>query len=206
MPRTWKLERKGFKFMIKPDAGKDYDLSIPLLPVLRDLLEVVSTAKEARFVVNQEKVLINQKPAKRTQQTIGLFDTLSFADEHYRLTINEKNNLYLEKITAAEAKTTFSKVLDKKIMKGGKVQLNLLNGYNVTVDKDNYKVGDSVELSLPKMTVKGKKELKKGGQVLIFRGKHPGVKGTIESIKEGGITIKADKKHISTLDDYAIAI
>ncbi len=85
MPRTWKLERKNFKFMIRPDAGKDFELSMPLLPILRDVLKVVATAKEARFVINQGSVLINQKKAKRTQQPVGLFDVLSFADQHYRL-------------------------------------------------------------------------------------------------------------------------
>ncbi len=92
------------------------------------------------------------------------------------------------------------------MLKKGRVQLNLMNGYNIIVPKDNYKVGDTIELSLPEMTVKGKKELKKGGKALLFRGKHPGVKGVVEEIKDGGITLKADKKQISTLDEYVIAI
>lgn len=206
MPRTWKLKRKGIRFMIRPDAGKNFELSLPLLPLLRDMLKVVSTAKEARYVVNEGKVMINQVKAKRTQQLLGIFDVLSFEDKNYRLLINERNQLFLDEITAADAKILVTKVTGKKILKKGKSQLNLLNGYNVVVEKDAYKVGDSVELTLPKMTVKSKKELKKGSKALIFRGAHPGLTGVVEEVKEGGITLKADKKTISTLEEYAIAI
>lgn len=204
MPRTWKLERKGFKFMIRPDAGKNSDLSIPLLPVLRDMLKVVSSAKECRFVINQGLIKVNQVPAKRAQQTLGLFDVLSVKDEDYRLKINEKNQLFLDK--AKDGKHMISKVINKRILKKGKVQLNLMNGYNVLVPKDDYQVGDSVELTLPKMTVKSKKSLQKGGKALIFKGRHPGLIGVVEEVTEGGITLKADNKSISTLKEYAIAI
>jgi small subunit ribosomal protein S4e len=205
MPRTWKLLRKESKYVIRPNAGKTMDLSMPLLPVLRDMLKVCSSAKEARYAINQKLVNINHKPAKMPEQTLGLFDVLSFGGKHYNLQINERNQLVLVEISEAESKTIKTKITNKTTLKGGKVQLGLLNGYNFLVPKDDYKVGDTVVIEIPKYAVKEKKELKKGSEALIFRGKHPATTGKVEEIKDGLITINTGKHKISTLEEYAIA-
>lgn len=206
MPRTWKLPRKENKYIIRPNPGKPLDLSLPVLTLLRDILGVVSTAKEARLVINEGKIFINHKKVLMPEQTVGMFDILSFTDKHYQLIINEKNQLSVKEINEADSKTITTKIIGKTTLKKNKLQLTLLNGYNILVDKDEYQVGDTVVVNIPKFSIKTVKELKKGSKVFVYQGNHPAKVGTVEDLKGNVITIKTDKEVLSTLKEYAIAI
>ena len=73
MPKSWKIQRKGITFISKPNSGsymRKYVISV--LVLLRDILGVAKTSKEAKFIVNNKTVLINGKQTKLTANLEGL--------------------------------------------------------------------------------------------------------------------------------------
>jgi len=113
-------------------------------------------------------------------------------------------------ITKEDSNSKPCKIIGKTIIKKGKLQLNLYNGKNTIVDKDSYKVGDSVILS--EKAIKKHLKLEKGALVYLTEGKHKGVTGTLDELQHfQGLTkdrviLKVNNKKIITRKDYAFVI
>ena len=98
----------------------------------------------------------------------------------------------------------FAKIKNKTLLKKGKVQLNLNDGSNIRVDKDNYNVGDVLVLDL-KSNVLGIIKMDKGINVLLIAGKHAGKTGKVKEFDNNNIIIESGKEEIKTLRKYAFA-
>ena len=89
----------------------------------------------------------------------------------------------------------------------GKVQLNLYDGKNVTVDKDDYKVGDSVIFSLNDKKISKHLKLHKKAAVFLTGGRHIGQTGHVEDIVKDKIIYKDAKGELAeTSKQYAFVI
>jgi small subunit ribosomal protein S4e len=110
-------------------------------------------------------------------------DTLSIPKigKHFRVVPSVKG-LHLIEISEKEAKEKLASVINKRVLKGKKVQLNLHDGKNVLVDKDSYKTGDSLLLELPSNKILDHMKMESGNFCLIIHGKNSGKLAKIKKI------------------------
>ena len=145
-PRRWPVERKTETFTVKADAGPHGEAGVPVLVVLRDVLGYVDSRKEARYALNQDNVVINGTAVSDEERPVGMFDILAFTErgEYYRVFPGEGGRLALTPIDAEAAGSKLGKIVGKRHVHGGDVQMTLHDGQTLLVDEDGYDPGDSI--------------------------------------------------------------
>lgn len=209
-PRSWKIERKGKKYIAKPSPGTHKtEHSMPLSVILRDVLKYATTKREVRHILNKKNVLVDNVVRTDYRFPMGLFDVLSLKeiDENFRVVLDKKGKISIIKIGQEDSKIKPYKIIGKRKVKG-RVQLNFSGGKNILAEEDKYKVGDSVLLDLEK---NGKVleflPLSKNMVVYLTGGKHIGQTGKVQEIMGKRILYKAeDGEEIETLKEYAFPI
>lgn len=207
-PKSWPVSRKKSKWIAKPTPGAHHSgLSIPLLVLLRDVLGVVENRKEARFVITQNLVKVNNRKVKDVKLPIGLFDVISLGeqDEYYRITLTRKKKITPIKIKKKEAKLLPLKIEDKKQIKGGKTQLNFSNGWNLVVDKKKYSPGDTLIYNMSSNKISKHIPLKKGVLAFISGGKHAGQTAKVKKVNEE-IKLKSGNKTWKGIPKYTVVV
>jgi len=185
-PKRWNISKKKTAFIAKVRPGPyTKEMSLPLIVILRDQLKLVSTAKEAKSLLKEKKVLINGRPTKDLNLGLGLFDTLSIPSisAYYRIVLDYKGGLIPIKINESESKIKLLRVDNKKRLKQGLLQINLTGGRNL-LSKEKYSIGDSLLFDLEKNKVIKRLPIKEGSKVLIIKGKHAGETAILEGFKE----------------------
>lgn len=208
MPLSWKVKRKSAVFISKPNPGAHSQKSgISLVVVMRDLLKFAKTAKEVKSILNNKNVTVNGKKVREIKFNIGLMDVLSFEDikESYRMVFDNKGNLTPIRIDEKEKELLLLKVISKRKIKG-KTQLNLGEGRNILVDKDEYKTGDSVLLNIKDNKISKKYEFKEGNLALLLSKKFKGKIVKIEKISEWRIFFKEDDKEQESKKEFAMIV
>jgi len=179
-PRTWPIARKINQFVIALRPGTHpKSRSLPLAIVLRDILHCAQTVKEVRDILNKNLVKVDGKVRRDHRFPVGLMDVLSVGDEYYRILPDQKG-LFLKRIDREEAKIKLSMIKNKSCLKG-KIQLNLHDGKNIIVKKDDYKTGDVLVLDFEN-GIKEILKFEKGATALITGGHNIGSVGKIEKI------------------------
>jgi small subunit ribosomal protein S4e len=196
-PKNWPIQRKGTTFVVKGD-GK----GVPILIALRDMLKISKNKKEVKKAIHKKEILISNKLPKDEKKKIGFLDTLTIipSKKSYRLNLSEFGKFTFEEIKDIEKNKKISKIIDKKILKGKKIQLNLWDGRNFLFN-EKCKVNDSVVIDLEKNKVEKCLPLKEDSSVIVIGGKHSGKKGKIKKIKEElkMVEIESDKKIFNIL-------
>lgn len=212
-PKTWPIKKKkGIRFIARPLPGAhSLKQGITLSIVVRDILNYAKTAKELKTILNSGKILVNKEVRKTPRFSLGLMDIIEIPEtkESYVLLLNKKNKFYLQKNKNSNEK--ICKIKGKTLLKKGKVQLNLLDGINLIVDKDVFKVGDSVVLDLQNHKIKKHLKLEKGATIFLVSGKHLGSVGVVEDIQQSEfekpkLIFKTKKEKFETLKEYAFVI
>ncbi len=176
-PRSWAIPRKTDFWVVKPSPGPHpIERSVPLALLLRDMLRVCDTAREARYILNERSVKVDGRVVTDPKFPVGLMDVLSLEEtkSHYRMLVDTRGRLTLVPIDAAETKWKLCRIEDKTTVRGGKIQLHLHDGRNVLLPKDAYKTGTTLKISVPDQKVLGHYELKEGVATLITGGQHVG--------------------------------
>lgn len=207
-PRSWTLLRKENAYIVNPAPGAHpKERSVPLSLLLKQLGHA-STTKEARLIMRKSLVLVDGRRITDHHFSVGLMDIVSLvgANEHYRVLIDDKARITLHKITEKETKSKPCRVLGKRVVKGGKLQLNVSGGRNILTDNKDIKTGDTVIIGLPKQTVTDTLTLEKGATILLTAGRHAGTVGTVEEINEKRIRYRVGDTSEQTLTDYAFVI
>ena len=202
MPTSWPVPRKGKgrRFVAVPSHGTSKGISVLFL--LRDVLKIAKTRKEARYMTLNAMVKINNQIRKDENFIVQVFDTISLekAKLNYKLEIvNRKFNL--SKISAKEAETKVIKISGKKILGIKKIQMNLDDGQNI-ITNEKFSVGDSIVLSTKERKIVKILPLKEGAKIEIISGKHAGEKGKLvgfNKLSRGGrdYQIKLKDKAVS---------
>lgn len=188
--QRWPIARKGRVFVAVPSHDKEE--RIPLLLVLRDILKVVGNRREAKLIIREGKVSINGKKASNDRQALGLFDIVSLDNKRSRIILQEQGKFALD-----NGEDRISKIIGKKLLSKGRVQINLHNGYNY-IARENYNVGDSVIIRENNFETI---QLKEGANVIVIHGKLAGTKGVVENIAGEFATISSKEgKHIIKLN------
>lgn len=184
MPTSWPIPRKGKgkRFVAVPSHATSKGIS--LLFLLRDILKIVKTRKEARYMTLNGMVKINNKIRKDENFPVQVFDTLNLdkAKLNYRLEIVNRK-FSLTEISAKDAENKIVKIFGKKILGVKKVQMNLDDGQNI-ITSEKFSVGDSVVLNTKDGKIMKILPLKKGAMIEIIVGKHAGEKGKLVDFEE----------------------
>ena len=184
IPRSWPLKKKAHIFTTKQSAGAhSLETSMPVITVLRDVLGICDNAKEAKRIIGNRDVLVDGKAVKNPKAPVGLMDVLSIPklDSDYRVLLTPRGKLTLVKIDKAEAAWKLCRIENKTLVKGGKIQLNLHDGRNIVLDKDQYKTGDVLKVSFDGQKVLESYALQSGAAALVSAGNHA---GQVETVSE----------------------
>ncbi|MBT4376351.1 hypothetical protein HOD29_03170 [archaeon] len=178
VPKTWPIPRKGTAFVVRFNSK-----GIPVLVVLRDILNLAQNRREVKKALNQKHVLLNGKPVIDEKKSLELLDILNIvpSKKNYRLGLSQYGKYELTEVSEKDASKKNSKVIGKKILKSKKVQLNLGDGRNYISDL-KCKVNDSVIVNLQKNKLEKVLPLKDKSNILVIGGKHSGYKGEISKI------------------------
>lgn len=181
MPKSWPVPRKGTTFVVRPNLNLQKGL--PVLVALRDILGIVETRKELKKAIHMKNILINFKEIKDEKASLTLFDILTLApsNKNYKVGIALNGKFKLEEIDPKEAIKKIIKIVNKKVLKGKKTQLNLNDGRNL-LSEIKCKVNDSIVLDLKEGKILSCLPLKEKSKIFIFEGKHAGEYGVIEKI------------------------
>ncbi len=208
-PKTWQIDRKSTTFITKPVPGPHgLQSGMPVNVILKEILKYASTTREVKKILNTNEVKVDGKARKDFRFPVGLFDTLEFPNisEQFRIVLNKSGRLELIKIKKEEASVKPCKIVGKTMVKG-KLQLNLYDGKNILAGTGNYKVGDSVLLSLPDQKIGKHLKLDKKSSIFLVGGKHTGEIGNVEDIKENKIIYKDSNGNlVETLKKYAFVV
>jgi len=176
-PRSWKIERKTHFWTTKPSAGPhSTERSVPLGLILREMLGLCDTAREARHILNGRGVLVDGRAVVSPKFPVGLMDVLTLKDvkAHYRMIVDTRGRMALVPVDEADAKWKLCRVEGKTTVRGGKTQLNLHDGRNLLLPKDQYKTGTTLKIHVPDQKVVAHYELVPGAASLITGGQHVG--------------------------------
>ena len=133
-PKFWPIHRKEDPWVLKPSSGPhSLQKCLPMSLVLRDILEVAETRREAQIILHQGKVLVNGKTLQKDDFPVGLMDVISMQDanKYYRIMPGHKG-LFVSPITKEETSFKLCRIDDKVTVAGG-VQLNLHDGSNLLI-------------------------------------------------------------------------
>ncbi len=186
MPKTWPVPRKGKRkrYVAVPSHGTSKGIS--LLFLIRDVLKIARSRKEVRVMTLNKMVRINNKVRMDENFPVNVLDVVCLSagkdERFYRLEIVNKK-FKLAPIKKSEADSKVVKIVGKKILSGGKVQMNLRDGRNF-LSKVKFSVGDSVLLDTKKDKVVKVLGLKKGAKVEVISGKHAGEKGELVGFED----------------------
>jgi small subunit ribosomal protein S4e len=208
IPKSWPIKKKGIVFTIKPNPGPhSIKLGISIGLLMRDIMGVANNSKEVKKILHDTEVLVDGIRRKDIKFPLGIMDVMEFkkSKEYFRI-ILEKRKISTLSIDKKEAEIKPCRITGKSTLKG-KIQLNLYDGKNIIVEKDTYKVGDTIVIGLPKQDIKEHIKLEKGCSIYLIGGKHTGDIGKIEDISLNKITYKQEGGEIiETLKKYVFVI
>jgi len=211
-PSNWPVPRKTSYWVTKPRAGPHgVNESMPLLSVVRDMLKLCDNAREARFIIGSRQISVDGKIVTDYKYPVGLMDivTVLKTKQNYRMLVDYKAKLKLVQVENEEKDWKLARIDNKTTISKGKVQINLHDGRNLLLPKDQYKTGDVLKIELPTQKIVKAFKLEKGSLVLLIGGSHPGTVQTIESyeIKRGSSpNIVTFKEGFSTVKENVFVV
>jgi small subunit ribosomal protein S4e len=193
-PKFWPIHKKEYTWVVKPTPGPhSFENCMPLAIVLRDVLGLAETRKEAKIMVSQGRVCVDGLVRRKDDFPVGLMDVISMPDiaKNFRVSPTYKG-LALSPISGEEAKFKLCRVEGKTVVKTGHVQLHLHDGSNILVkvtdpktpQEDVYKTLDTVRISVPERRILEHIKMKEKDFAFITGGKNVGRHGRIVEIEK----------------------
>jgi small subunit ribosomal protein S4e len=198
-PKMWPIHRKEAVWTVMPKPGPhSISRSLPLVLIVRDMLGFAKTAKEAKNIISQGKIIVDGKVRRDERFLVGLMDIISIPDakKSYRVLPSGKG-LFLHPIGVDDAAFKLCRIEDKTIVKGGNVHLNLHDGSSSLIAVDNsqgpaediYSTLNVLKLSIPDREILGRAQLTAGAPAIVIGGQNMGKYGKVTTIEK-----QADKK------------
>jgi small subunit ribosomal protein S4e len=181
----WSIPRKGTKYVAVPNHNQRE--ALPLVIVMRDILKLVRNTKELKKLLHEKQILVNHKLVHETNYPISLFDILSLplAKKNYKAILSKNKKLILEEVSDKDANTKVFKVINKKMLDGKRIQINLMHGKNI-ISKEKVETGNSIVFDLKENKLVKIIPMEKGRNAYVIKGKHAGETGKINEIVERG--------------------
>ena len=179
MTIEWAPEKKVHRFITAPRSGHKMTESLPLLMVVRDVLELAENARESRKIIKGRLVKVDGGIVTDIKRGVGAFDVIEIGGKHYRVLPKKK----IELVNAKHPDTKVVKIVRKKKIRGGKIQLNMSDGRNILIEDSKHEVLDSLVIELPSQKIKQHIPLEPGTTVFITHGQHRGKTAKLEIIE-----------------------
>ena len=207
IPKKWPIERKGSVYIVRPQFN--IQEGMPILVILRNVMGLAQNRREVKKIIHANQVLLNGKIANDEKQNVLLFDTLSILPlkKCYRLELTERGKFHLEEINEAKAEKKIAKIINKKMLKGKKLQLNMSDGRNFLSDI-KAETNDSVLINLKSGKIEKVLPLKEGVNIVVFSGKHVGKNGKILELNNERkmAKVKSGDEEINILINQLMAV
>ena len=213
-PLFWGLNRKNKRFAITVKPGSHAkNRSIPTALLLRDVLKLVTTLREAKSVIYNGKVDVDGVTRKSLHHSIGLMDVVELQgiSDVYRLVPTHGHILQPIKIDSAEKSKKIVKIISKTTIKGKKIQLGFHDGRTMITNSD-VNVGDSCLMQIPEQKILDVIKLEKGSLVMVTKGVNTGQTGLVSDVNKATFTLPKrikltiDKKEFEIPTDLVIVI
>jgi len=212
-PKNWRIERKVKEWTIKPIPGPhSKEMSIPITILLRDYLKNATNRREVNYILHNGDVLVNGRVIKDSSFPVGIMDVIEIpkTKEYFRVLFDKKGSITLLKIDESEKNTKLFKLINKTMVKGNVLQLNLHDGSNV-LSKEGYSTSSTLVMKVPEMKVVDSLEFKEGYMGLVIKGKNVSKIGKISKITGFGIykdavLLESGNDKFQTLKDYVLVV
>jgi small subunit ribosomal protein S4e len=213
-PKFWPIPKKKYTWTFSPSPGPHKkEECIPLAIIVRDILKLAETGKEAKRIIKSREIIVDGKVRTDHRFPVGLLDSISIpkTNKHYRV-VPYKNGFKLIEIDENDARKKILKILGKRNVKGGKIQLNMNDGKNIIVEDNKYKTHSSLLVELPNLKILDYIEMVVGNLVLITSGQNSGKIGKIVKVLEGKFNVKPkivceiENKKVEVLKEHVIVI
>lgn len=213
-PRTLQLHRKEETWTVRPTSGPHpLEKSIPLGLIIRDYLNLVDTLREAKRIITNGEVLVDGVKRKNYKFPCGLMDVISVPKikKDYRILFDRRGKLTLVPAASKDATWKLCRIENKTIVKGKQTQLNLHDGRNQIVKKDEYKTGDVLKISFKDKKISDIYKFEKGAVSIIIGGSHIGEVANIEDVEiisssKPNLAKMKGKTDFSTIQEYVFLI
>jgi len=213
-PRTLRLHRKEKKWTIKSSPGPHpLEKSIPLGTVVRNYLNLCDTYKETRRIIANGEILVDEVKRKNHKFPCGFMDVVSIPKlkKDFRVLFDQRGKLTLVPISSKDTGWKLCRVENKTIVKGKKIQLNLHDGRNKIVEKDEYKTGDVLKITFKDKKISETYPFSKGNVSMIIGGSHIGEIANILDVEivtssKPNLAKMKGTKEFTTLRNYVFPI
>jgi small subunit ribosomal protein S4e len=195
----WPIHRKEAVWTVMPKPGPHpLSRSLPLALIVRDILGFAQTAKEAKNIIFQGKIMVDGKVRRDERFLVGLMDVVSIPEtKNFYRVLPSRKGIFLHPINSDEASFKLCRIENKTIIKAGNMHLNLHDGSSILINMDNtqnievdiYDTRDVLKLSVPDRKLLGHNKLTTGAPAIVIGGKNIGQVGKIILIEKA-----ADKK------------
>ncbi len=214
--RMLAIPPKKALWLVKSAAGPHKkEESIPLILLLREILSIAQDSKEAKRIISSGEVHVDGIPRRNPHFGVGQMDIIGFPRiKKYYQVFTVKGKLILALLDENDSKLKSCRIVNKTTIAGNKVQLNLHDGKNIIIEKeeDRFRVGDTVRITIPDYKVESFLKLEKGAYCYIYRGKHSGTLGILQEIiqQPGGqpsdAKLKVGEGELITRKDFLFAV
>ncbi|MBD3228862.1 MAG: 30S ribosomal protein S4e [Candidatus Lokiarchaeota archaeon] len=222
-PKYWPINRKESKFTVASLPGPHpTENAIPLMIIIRDILKLCKTRKEANYIITEGNIKIDGKIRRNPYHYLGLMDVLEIVPlkKYYRLLPIPLHGLTVQEIDEDEKDFKLCRIENKTILKKGKIQLNLHDGRNIIMpvkdpenpEEDVYKTQDVLKISLPDQEILEHLEFDENVLSIIVAGKNLGYVGKVLEIerREGPyqniIRVQSKDEELQTALEYAFMV
>ena len=189
-PRSWDIERKSSRFIIKPSPGpysiqNSYSLGV----AIRDLLHLVHNKREIDNVLSHSQVLVDGVARRDASFPVGLFNVITVPKEgvSFRL-IPSSDGLKARKVGKEQSNLKLCRISSKSKITGGRIQYGFHDGRTMLNDALALSPGDAVLMKVPEQNVVSSVKLSKGSLGLILSGERAGLVGKISDVKKGTVS------------------
>jgi small subunit ribosomal protein S4e len=222
-PGFWPIRRKERTWAPNTRPGPhSREKSLPLVIIIREILEYARTAKEAKRIISGGKVKIDGVVRRDHRFPVGLMDVLQIegAGQVFRILPKPNRGLVPTPISEKEAGFKLCKIIGKRNIEEGKVQLNLHDGRSIILPSQSarqktegeFAPGGAMQLGLPKQNIMGLVPFQTGALGLVVDGRNQGIFGKITTITPGTHTrpkivkIETATEAFDTPAEYVIPI
>ncbi len=196
-PKTLKVPRKEKVWILKAAPGPyAQSASVPIGLLIRDYFGLAQNKKEVRYVLHNNEVLVNGRRVNDEKLPVGLFDIVSIplVDKHFIINVDHLGRMSPKEIKKSETASKLYRLAGKRVLKGGKVQLNLYGGVNILADAKEakkYAVGGTLVVTLADGKITDYIERAPGKIGYVTKGRHSGKAGKILEITKSGLNLKS---------------
>lgn len=189
-PAFWPILRKEYKWVVRPSPGPHpIGRCIPLLILVRDVLKLAENAREAKRIIFDGEVLIDGRVRRNYKFPVGPMDIVAIpkANTYIRVVPYPTRYLWYISIPIEESQLKLVRIENKTLVKGGNIQLNLHDGRNVVVSREEaakYKTLDTLLIELPTQRILQHIPLALNKYAMVIDGRNVGRFGKIVAIEE----------------------